>query len=157
MRSLTAAMTSTEFYVIAVAGFIIFLMLIFMIMMKMDISDLQRRYRKIVNGSAGENIEDFGDRENIRDEINRMNKLLERAITRVSVVRFNAFDDVSADMSFCVALLDDNNNGVIISTINGREESRNYAKEIVNGVSAQHKLTKEEEQALREASSGKSL
>ena len=78
--------------------------------------------------------------------------LLDKAITRVAMVRFDAFEDTSSDLSYCVALLDNNNTGIIISGINGREEARTYAKPIVNGESVHYKLTKEEEQALREAS-----
>ena len=169
MSSLNAAMTSNQFYVFAAFGFIIFLMLIFMILMKMDISDMQRRYRKMMVGASGENFETLFTRHSgtvtqVADEqtrmlgdLQRMDNLLEKAITRVAVVKFNAFDDTSAEMSFCIALLDESNSGVIISTINGREESRNYAKEIVNGSPTQYKLTKEEEQALRNATGGKPI
>ena len=167
MSSLTAAMTSTQVYVFAAFGFIIFLMLIFMVLMRMDLSDMQRRYRKMMVGASGENFEALftkhsgtvtqvaDEQGRMLNELQRMDKLLERAITRVAVVKFNAFDDTSAEMSFCIALLDESNSGVIISTINGREESRNYAKKIVDGVSEKYKLTKEEEQALREATGGK--
>lgn len=164
MGSLTAALTNTQFYVIAALGFIIFIMLFLIITMKMDISDMQRRYKKMMAGSEGENIEAMltrntdevakfaEEQQKTNDDIKRIEDLLERAITRVAVVRFNAFEDTSSELSYCVALLDDNKNGVIISAINGREESRSYAKPIENGMSSQYKLTKEEEQALREAS-----
>ena len=46
------------------------------------------------------------------------------------------------------SLLDNNNTGIIISGINGREEARTYAKPIVNGDSVQYKLTKEEEKLM---------
>jgi len=48
--------------------------------------------------------------------------------TKVGVVRYNAFDDVGSDLSFSIALLDDNDNGVVISGIYSRESSTTYAK-----------------------------
>lgn len=163
MGFLSAAMSDIQTYLFAAYGVIIFILLVLVVFMRMELSDMQRRYKKMMGSSSGENLEALftrntdeisrfsADQKNMGDDIRRIDSLLEKAITRVSVVRFNAFEDTSADMSYCVALLDDNNNGVIISTINGREESRSYAKPIENGLSSQYKLTKEEEQALREA------
>ena len=55
-------------------------------------------------------------------------------------------------MSYCIALLDAENSGVIISSLTGRDFSRSYVKPIEKGESPTYKLTKEEEQALRDAS-----
>lgn len=145
-------------------GIIIFIMLFFMITMKMDISNMQNRYKKMMVGSEGENLELLltrntneivrfsEEQQKLSDNVRRIEKILERAITKVAMMRFNAFENTGSDLSFCIALLDDNNSGVIISSINGREEARTYAKPIVNGSPSQYKLTKEEEHVLREAS-----
>ena len=79
-----------------------------------------------------------------------LDSLLKKAITRISVVRFDAFEDVGSDLSYCVAMLDSNNNGIVISGIFGREDSRTYVKPIVDGESS-YKLTQEEERALKDA------
>ena len=132
--------------------------------MKMDISEMNRRYKKITGGVEGINLEQMlsdnasqmkkvlTDVKLLDDEISGIKNLLERAITRVAVVRYDAFEDISSDLSFSIALLDDNNSGIIISTLNGRESSSTYAKKIENGVSTKYKLSKEEEQVLQEAS-----
>ncbi len=81
-------------------------------------------------------------------------KLLER-IARVSVqkvgfLRFNPFEDTGGDQSFAVALLDWDNNGVIISSLYTREGVRTYAKEVSNGV-AKNPLSEEEKEVLGQA------
>ena len=83
-------------------------------------------------------------------KLDRLDEKLSKAITRVSVVRFDAFEDIGSDLSFCVAMLDAENNGIVISGIIGRDEARTYVKPIVEGEST-YKLTREEEQALHDA------
>jgi hypothetical protein len=63
------------------------------------------------------------------------------------IVRFNAFEDTGSDLSFAVALLDADYNGVVLSSIFGRNESRTYAKPVVAGQSS-YFLTNEEKEAL---------
>ena len=164
MNALLTNINNNMFYILVAFGFIFLIMLFIIITMKMDISDMQRRYKKMMVGAEGSDIEkmltEHSDRmdritqeqKNLGGEIEEISNLLEKAITRVAIVRFDAFDNTSSEMSYCIALLDDNSTGVIISAINGREEARCYAKPIVNGTSPQYKLTQEEEQALQEAS-----
>jgi len=71
-------------------------------------------------------------------------------IQQVGIVRFNAFDNTGSDLSFAVALLDAAKNGFVLSGIYGREESRVYAKPVLQGEST-YTLTKEEKQALEAA------
>ena len=60
---------------------------------------------------------------------------------------------MGSDLSYAVALLDSNNNGVVLSSIFGREDSRSYVKPIEAGKST-YTLTDEEDEALRQAISG---
>ena len=85
--------------------------------------------------------------------MSQIKNLATKSISRVAVVRFDAFQDDTAELSYCIALLDAENSGVIISSLTGRDFSRSYVKPIEKGNSQNYKLTKEEEQALREASS----
>lgn len=71
-------------------------------------------------------------------------------IQRMGLVRFNAFDNTGSDLSFALAMTDAARNGFVLSGIYGREESRVYAKPIVDGEST-YMLTKEEKQALQAA------
>ena len=75
---------------------------------------------------------------------------LSKCIQKVGVVRYSAFKDTGSDLSFALAMLDDNNDGVILNGIYSREMSNIYAKQVKNG-SAINKLSEEEKQALEKA------
>lgn len=77
-----------------------------------------------------------------------------RALRHVAVVRYDAFGDMGGRLSFSAALIDDSGDGVVISSIHARGESRTYAKGIVAGKS-DTTLTPEEQQALAAARTGK--
>ena len=80
----------------------------------------------------------------------RLGELAEVAVRNVAVVRFDAFEDMGGRLSFSAALLDGHGDGVVITSINGRQDTRCYAKRVRNGASA-HNLSDEERQAIREA------
>lgn len=75
---------------------------------------------------------------------------LGQTLQHVAVVRYDAFGDMGGRMSFSAAVIDDNGDGMVISSIHARGESRTYAKGIVGGGSDQT-LTPEEQQALAAA------
>ena len=91
--------------------------------------------------------------EKLNEKAKEMDALLNLAITKVGVIRFRAFEDMGSDLSYAVALLDSNDDGVILSSIFGREDSRSYVKPIEHGKSS-YTLTKEEEEAMRKALNG---
>jgi hypothetical protein len=72
------------------------------------------------------------------------------AIQHVGVVRFDAFDDMGGRLSFSAALLNAKGDGIVITSINGRQDTRCYAKQVENWTSI-HNLSDEERQAIREA------
>jgi hypothetical protein len=69
------------------------------------------------------------------------------ALRHVAVVRYDAFGDMGGRLSFTAALLDDSGDGLVITSINGRTESRAYAKGVKEGHSDQS-LSPEENQAI---------
>lgn len=78
---------------------------------------------------------------------------LAQALRHVAVVRYDAFGDMGGRMSFSAAVVDDTGDGMVISSIHARGESRTYAKGIVGGDS-EVVLTPEERQALDAARTG---
>ena len=72
------------------------------------------------------------------------------SVQRVALVRYDAFDDMGGRVSFTCALLDGRGNGVVVTSINGRQDTRVYAKPVYGG-SSEHNLSVEEEEAIREA------
>jgi len=79
-----------------------------------------------------------------------LGEIAEESIRHVGLVRFDAFEDMGGSLSFSAALLDGHGDGVVITSINGRQDTRCYAKRVSGGASA-HNLSDEERQAIREA------
>jgi hypothetical protein len=76
-----------------------------------------------------------------------------QALRHVAVVRYDAFGDMGGRLSFSAAVVDDQGDGLVFSSIHARGESRTYAKGIVGGGS-DATLTPEEQQALAAARTG---
>jgi hypothetical protein len=79
---------------------------------------------------------------------------LGHALSRIGVVRYDAFEDVGGALSFSVALLDEHADGLILSSINGRSEGRTYLKVVAGGESTTQ-LSAEERAAITAASHGR--
>ncbi|MCA9376102.1 MAG: DUF4446 family protein [Candidatus Doudnabacteria bacterium] len=79
-----------------------------------------------------------------------MNARVASALSRISVLRFNPFNDAGGNQSFTCALLDEYGSGLVISSLHHRSSNRMYAKPIVNGQS-EFPLSQEEQQAIQEA------
>jgi hypothetical protein len=76
-----------------------------------------------------------------------------RSLRNVAVVRYDALTEMSGQLSFSLALLNSHGDGVVLSSINGRAETRTYAKPIVAGKGGQE-LSPEEAQAVQSAQLG---
>ncbi len=71
-------------------------------------------------------------------------------IQKIGFMRFNPFDDAGGNISFALALLNDHDEGVIVSSLHGREGTRVYAKAVKDGKS-ETQLTEEEMEAIKNA------
>ena len=78
---------------------------------------------------------------------------IRRGLRRVGLVRYDALAEMAGRMSFSLALLDEDANGVVVSAINGRTESRCYGKSVSNGACEQE-LSPEEKEAIARAMTG---
>jgi len=79
-----------------------------------------------------------------------------RALRDLAIVRYDALSEMSGQLSFSVALLNALGDGVVLSSINGRSETRTYAKVVRRGAGTQP-LSPEEEHAVRAARLGQGL
>ena len=121
-----------------------------------------RDYRALMTGTEGGNLEEIL-RDHIAqvqrttakvDDLAQLSRQIEsalgRSLQRVGMVRFNPFPDTGGDQSFAIALLDGHGDGIVISSLYGRTESRVYAKPVEGGESA-YALSAEEREAIRRA------
>jgi len=95
-----------------------------------------------------------GDVERVCAQLSRTAGDVEQSLRHVAVVRYDAFGDMGGRLSFSAAIIDDRGDGLVISSIHARSESRTYAKGIVEG-DGEVTLTPEEQQALAAARTGK--
>lgn len=163
MANINETITHNAVIFLVIFAIITAIMFALIIATRIDMDNMKRRYKRMMSDSDGDSLEELftkhsatvkkveSEQELMREELLRIGDFIENAITRVGIVRFNAFNDEEAELSYCVALLDDNNNGVIISAITGRELTRSYAKQIEGGICKEYKLTREEDQALQNA------
>jgi hypothetical protein len=90
-------------------------------------------------------------------ELNRLHEYLEKrsrgSLQHIGMVRFNPFDDTGSDQSFAIALLDDRRDGIVLSSLHGRTNTRLFAKPVEAG-SSKHTLSDEESEAIRIAVEG---
>ena len=80
----------------------------------------------------------------------RQEALIRSAVRHLGLLRYDAFEDVGGRLSFSCALLDDHADGVVLTSINGRQETRVYAKPVAQGTST-YNLSTEEQEAIRQA------
>lgn len=88
--------------------------------------------------------------ENLEIQLSEYQKGMRKAFTKSAVVRFNPFGEMGGDQSFSLALLDQDNNGVVVTSHYTIEHQRVYAKPVQKGRS-EYSLSKEEKEAIEKA------
>ena len=129
------------------------------------ISKLKEKYNQLVRGVDGVNIEELlikngYEVDKVEKEIFSLSKELDSletkltfAVQKVGFIRYNAFADMGSDLSFSIVFLDNFLNGLVLTSIYGREQSMCYAKPIKSGKSI-YPLSAEEMQAIDRAIKG---
>jgi len=126
------------------------------------LSRWEKKYRRLLGQAPAGNLEEIlqsvhGELAAVKAEFSRVDRnqkaLIEKIRTSlrgVRLLRYNAFHDTGSDLSYSLALLDENRDGVVLSALYGRDECRTYAKPIKGGGSPYH-LSEEESRVLRQA------
>ncbi len=109
---------------------------------RMDESDVQLGIiRRLLHAEA--------KLEEIEPRMTRVEDISHVSVQKVGFLRFNPFEDTGGDNSFVLALLDRENNGVIVSSLYARDGMRIFAKRIEKGRTT-HQLSDEEKKVLEE-------
>jgi Protein of unknown function (DUF4446) len=87
------------------------------------------------------------------DRLDLLEKLTKKDLHKVGFIRYNSFEDVGSDLSFTLALVNDEGDGVVVTSIYSREETRTYGKAVKKFVPAQG-ASKEEQSAIAMARTG---
>jgi len=154
-------------YLVGGMMIIIILLFIMVVVLFKAVGRVENRYRKFMKGTNNSNIEEMLlDRlktieeaketsDKALNECKRLEIKMKDCIQKVAIMRYKAFENVGSDLSFSIAMLDDKNDGVILTGIYGRQESTTYAKPIDKGIS-RYDLSEEELYVLNEASNKES-
>ena len=124
-----------------------------------SISKMKKKYKSFMKGKSAKSLEDeivglFEDNKFIKSSIEKnkkdirtLYKNMESTFQKMGVVKYDAFNQMGGKLSFCLALLDENNNGFIINSVHSTEGCYSYTKAVKLGES-DIPLGKEEKEAL---------
>lgn len=148
--------------VILVLYIIILILLVINITNICSINKLKKKYNKFMTGKNAKSLENeiialFEDNKFIKSSIDKnkkdirtLYKNMESTFQKIGIIKYDAFNQMGGKLSFCLALLDENNNGFILNSVHSAEGCYSYTKEIINGESS-ISLGEEEKQALLKA------
>lgn len=130
------------------------------------VNRLRRRFERFMNpNSKNHNVETMlldniklinevrAVNDRIKIEQDYINNRLKTCIQYMGIVRYNTFEDVGGDLSYAIALMDEDKNGVVLNSLYYREGCYTYGKPLVNGES-KYQLSEEEQQAIDKAIAG---
>jgi hypothetical protein len=152
--------------VLVILAFFVVLLVVWVALISYNLGVLRRRQRILSRGMTDSSLQDILAQHFIRvdgleDRIEKLEEDLEtiqhvqlNAVQRVGLVRYDAFDDMGGELSFALALLNDHGDGIVMSTITGRQDNRTYAKQVVKGRAA-IQSSAEEDAAIKQAMSGR--
>lgn len=137
-------------------------LLVYCVILHIRLGSLKKKYDFFMQGDNGVSLERKLSVEvsEIRDAAKGLETMMteqaairniqSNTIQKIGFIKYNAFENIGNDLSFALTLLDGNNNGICISSIYGRNESRIFSKPIVKGKSLVS-LSQEELESLNEA------
>lgn len=148
--------------ILTVMAGIILILLILNIVNMCLISKLKKKYKKFMNGKNANSLENeiialFEDNKFIKSSIEKNKKDIktlyhkfESSFQKIGIIKYDAFSQIGGKLSFCLALLDENNNGFILNSVHSTDGCYSYTKEIKNG-ECKISLSNEEVEALHTA------
>lgn len=142
---------------------VLLIMLIWIIALSVQLKRTKRRFSKVIGNSSADNVDEVllnmqaslqqlqATNEMQQKELSTIRGEMKKMKSRVGIHRYNAFaQQGGSDMSFSIAILDDEKDGLVLTGIHSREESYMYAKPVEKGQSS-YSLSPEEKQVIDQA------
>lgn len=155
------------YIMIGISAVLILLIIMYLVCI-VKMKKLRKAYNCFMKGKDMESMEEVlmkqfdrievleeADREK-RKEINSLKILMQKSYQKAGLVKYDAFREMSGKLSYALALLDQNDNGVIITSMYSRDGCFSYAKEVIMGESKIN-LSEEEQEALEKAVNGEKI
>lgn len=145
--------------ILGACGLLIFIFLVLLITMWIKLNKLRRNYVRMLNGSGETSVEGLliqlqerlneqADRSREADlRIDEIRKQMRTMKSNVGMYRYNAFAEAGSDLSFSIALLDEEQSGFVLTGIHNRDHTYVYAKPIEHAQS-KYTLSPEEKEAI---------
>ena len=146
-------------YLFIVAYALILVLIIIVVVQAVKIGKLSKRYKKFMSGKNAKSLEQDiegifeenrfikASTEKNRKDIQALYRKFEGAFQKVGIVKYDAFNQMGGQLSFSLALLDENDNGFILNSVHSTDGCYSYTKEIKQGI-CEISLGDEEKKAL---------
>lgn len=146
-------------YILVGIAAVLLILLIILIVLITKYNKLKKRYDKFMKGKNASSLEDdmhgvFEDMKLLKNNVDKnkkdirvLYKNMEKTFQKLGIVKYDAFNQMGGQLSFSLALLDENNDGFIINSVHSSEGCYSYTKQIKGGTSG-ISLGEEEQQAL---------
>ncbi len=109
--------------------------------------DIRKKFEEVVK-----QVSDFRQNlDKLKDNLSEVEQLGLKHVQRVELFRYNPYDDTGGDQSFSLALLNDEGSGIVLTSLHARSGTRVFAKPIISGKGAKHRLSEEEEKVVKGA------
>ena len=147
------------FIIVGILAVLVLILIILMIVQICKTGKLKKRLDKFLLGKDGLSLEQdmiglFEDNKFLKNNVEKnkkdirdLYKRMESAFQKMGMVKYDAFNQMGGQLSFCLALLDENNNGFILNSVHSTEGCYFYTKDVKNG-ECSLSLGREESEAL---------
>jgi len=162
MTNIVELINSIHLYITGGLIIIVIILIIIVLVLLKATAKIEKKYRKFMRGVNNKNLEELvtsyldkvdevkQQSDLMRSTYDGLDKRTKGCLQKVSMLRYRAFDNVGSDLSYSIALLNYENDGLVLTSIYGRNESTTYAKPIDKGIS-RYDLSEEEEQVLKDS------
>lgn len=158
LNSMGLGTVDIGYFIVAFAALILILLVLLIVVLTKQ-SKLKKRYEAFMCGSDAKSMEEeiaglFQDIDLLKKqvekdgkEIKHIYRRLETVFQKVGIVKYDAFKQMGGQLSFCIALLDENNNGFVMNSVHSTDGCYSYTKTIREG-ECEISLGEEEQKAL---------
>ncbi|GFI45675.1 hypothetical protein IMSAGC019_00987 [Lachnospiraceae bacterium] len=145
--------------IITIIAGLLLILIVMNVINIVSVVKLKKKYGRFMQGNDAKSMESevlglFEDNKFIktsveknRKDIDRLYNKFESAFQKIGIIKYDAFSQMGGKLSFCLALLDEKNNGFILNSVHSTEGCYNYTKEIKDG-QCEISLGQEEKEAL---------
>jgi len=161
MEIISSVQNNMEVIVI-ILGLVCAMLFIMILVLIYSLSKVRKKYNQFVEGTDSKNIEQLlneclkgnkkldKEQNQIHSDIDDIQRDLKKCIKKAGMIRFNPFEEMGGDQCFAIALLNEEDDGFVLTGILSREGSYIYAKPIENGEST-YRISEEELKAIQKS------